>query len=143
MEKLYGPAWEGELSRHLTTPSAPLVNSPRTRGRPSLLTMPSGSGIGRVTIASTPEGDESSDTLETLSAALVQRSVTDNGNGTSADELKSHLESVQKLLRGMERRLISRDVELEELERRAREEKTKAEQRTAELRQLVEDSVAS
>jgi hypothetical protein len=52
--------------------------------------------------------------------------------------LKQHLESVQALLRSMEARLIARDIELGDVEKRARKEKEEAMGKTRELEELVQ-----
>lgn len=54
--------------------------------------------------------------------------------------LAQHLDSVQSLLRAMEARLISRDVELAEIERRARQETLAAQKKQQELEALVAQS---
>lgn len=55
----------------------------------------------------------------------------------SREALKAQLDSVQALMRGVERRLISREVELDAVEMRAREEARKAEERAAEVEEMV------
>ena len=59
------------------------------------------------------------------------------GGGAGAEAMRVHLESVQRLLRSMEQRLIARDVELEQSERRAREQVDIAQAKANELEQLV------
>ncbi|GAA5821297.1 hypothetical protein JCM11251_004558 [Rhodosporidiobolus azoricus] len=56
---------------------------------------------------------------------------------SAASALSKHLDSVQALLRSMETRLIARDVELQQVEKRAKEEKDKANVKAKDLEEIV------
>ncbi|BGP14614.1 hypothetical protein JCM10213_002218 [Rhodosporidiobolus nylandii] len=162
-ERTYGPDWQDDLG--LTdkphSSSSPIVRT-KLAARASLAG--GGGGLGTPTaghpllqrlntdsssssIFSAPT-DESHSLLDELSSP--SRSPSPAATAVSAPAppatidpaanaaLKQHLDAVQALLRSMEARLIARDVELAEVEKRAREEKELARGKQGELEEVVE-----
>lgn len=58
--------------------------------------------------------------------------------GPSAEDLASHMAAIRDLFRGIERRLIERDLELVETEQRANEHAVEAEEKSKALTEMVE-----
>lgn len=85
-----------------------------------------------------------SDSTQSQHQIVSPSSSTVTGSAVAPDvptaALAQHLDSVQSLLRAMEARLISRDVELAEIERRARQETLAAQKKQQELEALVAQS---
>ena len=58
--------------------------------------------------------------------------------GPSSEELASQMMSIRDLIRGMERRLIERDLELVDIEQRGKEHAKEAEGKSRDLTEMVE-----
>ncbi|GAA5855481.1 hypothetical protein JCM8547_007852 [Rhodosporidiobolus lusitaniae] len=161
LERTYGSSWEEDLglSDRPNANSSPIARS-RLAARASLggtsnHTPPAlnqlntdssaSSSIFDSSLQASPaipeEGDSRDQSLLSsvissgLSPALLPSSASSNPALSAA--LKQHLESVQALIRSMETRLIARDVELAEVEKRAREEKEEAKGRARVLEEVV------
>ena len=57
--------------------------------------------------------------------------------GPSAEELASQMMSIRDLIRGMERRMIERDLELAEIEQKGNEHAVEAEAKSKALTEMV------
>lgn len=142
LAKIYGPSWESELSLQSTSFLPDPHGSPALRerltGRTSMSTpttlnriqLGSSSSLSDLEVVESP-----SDT--SLSSSPVLRSPLLPRGAISREALKAHLDSIQALMRGVERRIISREVELDAVEMRAREEGRRAEERAAEVEEMV------
>lgn len=159
LERIYGPSYEDELGlvdRPKTSATSPAVRQ-KLVARASLAT-----GFGSLSRATTvptslaacaevpespkaadpsspiagPAASESADALDTKSPSAGQSCAP----SIPTAALAQHLDSVQALLRSMEARLISRDVELAAIEQRAKHERTQAREKQAELEALVAES---
>ncbi|KAI5479034.1 hypothetical protein MNV49_004316 [Pseudohyphozyma bogoriensis] len=113
VEKLYGPAWENELANHLDRngianlplPGPHSISSPGLRGRPSLMTTPL---VGRLSSGSAGvSGEEENELVDSPIAASPSPGVGGSvgASGAGGAELKAHLESLQLMLRSMEKRM--------------------------------------
>ncbi|KAK4699260.1 hypothetical protein P7C70_g7003, partial [Phenoliferia sp. Uapishka_3] len=144
LEKLYGPSWETDLATHLARPSTsslplPLphsASSPSIRPngpRPSILNSPNRSTHSSSSFPdlASPSHDGDDDAPMALDAVPSAKDPA-----LSPEAMREHLESVQILLRGMERRLIAREVALDAVEKRAREGAEEAKRRGEDLRSI-------
>lgn len=61
------------------------------------------------------------------------------GSLLTPEALRAHLDAVQRLVRGWEARLVEREGELAEMERRAREEARVAEEKSQRLEEMVRE----
>lgn len=126
----------GGLSRATTVPTSLAAHAiPETTESDSTLDLSSSQDNAPPLSNSThsPQQQRVSPSSSTFTASAVALEVP-----TAA--LAQHLDSVQSLLRAMEARLISRDVELAEIERRARQETLAAQKKQQELEALVAQS---
>lgn len=146
LSKTFGPNWESDLSLGAAGTGIPLIApatlaaSPAIRSklqsRQSLMGTPTLPG-GRATLSSLRTN--SLDQAEEGQAEGDEDEVNVPGQRAriSPEALRSHLEAVQTALRGMEQRLIAREVELEKTEQRARSEAALAEEKGEELAVMV------
>lgn len=167
LEKAYGPAFEDELGlserasrggatspavRHRLVARASIAGGPASFASLSrATTVPAGLAARAI-----PESSESEPLAATAAAApdVADEVLSDSTRSrqlvapseitspTAPPEvptaaLAHHLDSVQALLRAMEARLISRDVELAEIEARAKKESLAARKKQHELEALV------
>ncbi|GAA6019413.1 hypothetical protein JCM11491_004820 [Sporobolomyces phaffii] len=167
-ERMYGPGWAEELN--LTdkpalagSPAFRGGGGPKhPSSRPNLLTTPSsssslssaasslsGSTALKPPLAGSPCDDRDGNSSTATSSANETQPppvppVTTSSRPTDPSlsplALRQHLESVQALIRGMETRLIARGVELDHVEKRARNEARRAEAGRVDLEHLIASS---
>mgnify|MGYP001562661579 FL=1 len=129
LEKLYGPTWETDLASHLSrapNPSLPLPLPPASSS-PGLRSGPRPSLLGSGSPSRTPD----------LTQSPPSESPTADPSALSPEAMREHLESVQVLLRGMERRLIAREVALDQVEKRAKEGGEEAKRRALDVKDIA------
>ncbi|GAA5868358.1 hypothetical protein JCM3774_003266 [Rhodotorula dairenensis] len=169
LETAYGPAYEDELGlsdrssrgggggggstspavRHKLVARASIAGGPASLASLSrATTVPAGLAAHAISELSesepaTLDADPESDSTRSPQP-LISPSATTFPPAPAREvptaALAQHLDSVQALLRAMEARLISRDVELAEIEARARQEALAAQEKQHELEALVAES---
>ncbi|GAA6004797.1 uncharacterized protein JCM10292_002517 [Rhodotorula paludigena] len=160
LERTYGPSWADDLglsdrpANALGVGASPAVRT-KLVARASLAGTPTSYGtltrshtLGAVAIPESPvqeEQEQNSDVppspAEPPATSPPTSAVSPLTSLTTAPipaALAAHLDSVQALLRSMEARLISRDIELQAAEQRARVEAERARTRTMDLEKLIE-----
>ncbi|ORY88846.1 hypothetical protein BCR35DRAFT_350758 [Leucosporidium creatinivorum] len=146
LAKTLGLDWEtslfgSPLSSITSSASSAALSSPALRsklgGRQSLLATPNGGLPLRRRISDSLEESSTEERDSADQEEGEEGTPTQPESLLTPQALRSHLDAVQTLLRSMEQRIIEREVELQEVEKRAREEARKARERSDELEELV------